>query len=141
MLRSAYIGFFQIPRLPEALMHADGYRRLKRILQTTSHPGTFSDGDLAEYEKAWSQFGALTAMINWYRALPLKPSMKVGKLQMPALALWGMRDQFLEFGLCEESLRLCPGGRIQRFEDATHWVHLERAERVNAELTSFLKGA
>lgn len=140
MLRSSYIGFFQIPFIPEALFAAGNYQALKRALVSTSRTGTFSDADLAEYGKAWAQPGALTGMLNWYRALPLKPPHRLSdKLPMPVLALWGMRDRFLEFGLCEESLALCADGRVQRFEKATHWLHVEEPENVNRALLDFLK--
>jgi epoxide hydrolase 4 len=66
MLRSWYMLFFQIPMLPEFLFLRDGTRRLLR----TSRKGAFSPEDLERYREAWSQPGALTAMINWYRALP-----------------------------------------------------------------------
>ncbi|WP_134500502.1 alpha/beta fold hydrolase [Microvirga pakistanensis] len=140
MLRSSYIGFFQLPYLPEALFSAGDHRTLKRSLQRTSRAGTFSDQDLAEYERAWSRPGALTGMLNWYRALPLRPPRRPpGILAMPVLAIWGMRDRFLEFGLCEQSLALCAHGRALPLPRATHWVHLEEAEAVNAALIDFLK--
>ena len=75
MVKSLYVGFFQIPRLPEAVLSADNHRSLKDALLRTSRPGTFSEQDIAGYEQAWSQPGALTAMLNWYRALPFKPDM------------------------------------------------------------------
>ena len=43
MLRSLYVGFFQIPCLPEAMLSANGYRSLKDALLRTSRPGTFSE--------------------------------------------------------------------------------------------------
>jgi epoxide hydrolase 4 len=140
MLRSSYIGFFQIPYLPEALFSADDHRALTRALLRTSRAGTFSETDLVEYKRAWSQPGALTGMLNWYRALPLKPPHRSSdKLRLPVLAIWGMRDRFLEFGLCEDSLALCANGQAQRVETATHWVHLEEPDLVNRALFAFLK--
>lgn len=140
MLRSSYIGFFQVPFLPEAMLSAGRYRALKRTLLRTSRAGTFSEQDLAEYEKAWARKGALTAMVNWYRALLLRPrSRSAGRLSMPVLALWGMRDQFLEYGLCEESLALCDHPEVKPFEGASHWLHLEEADRVNDALLGFLQ--
>lgn len=141
MLRSSYIGFFQIPFLPEALFSAQDHRALKRALLRTSRKGTFSNDDLAQYECAWEQPGALTGMLNWYRALPLKPADNPSeKLPMPVLVIWGMGDRFLEFGLCEASLALCNQGKAKRFETATHWVHLEEAEAVSTELIAFAQG-
>lgn len=140
MLRSSYIGFFQLPYLPEILLSAGGCRNLKRALRRTSRSGTFPEADLAEYETAWSRPGALTSMLNWYRALPFRPPHRsLGQLAMPVLAIWGMQDRFLEFGLCERSLALCLRGRALPVSQATHWVHLEEAETVNGALLDFLK--
>jgi pimeloyl-ACP methyl ester carboxylesterase len=139
MLRSSYIGFFQLPYLPEAVFSLSDYQALKRALLRTSRRGTFSEKDLTEYERAWSQPRALTSMLNWYRALPLKPPHHSSeKLAMPVLAIWGMQDRFLEFGLCEKSLALCANGQAKQFETATHWVHLEEPEAVNKALLGFL---
>ncbi|SCY26259.1 alpha/beta fold hydrolase [Microvirga guangxiensis] len=140
MLKSSYVGFFQLPFIPEAMLSADSYKALRRSLLRTSRKDTFSSADLAEYEKAWTRPGALTAMLNWYRALPFKPSQSVeAKLAMPVLAIWGMRDPFLEFGLCEKSLALCTKPQVSRFEKATHWVHLEDPDAVSRRLVDFLK--
>jgi epoxide hydrolase 4 len=139
MLRSMYIGFFQIPRLPEAMLSVNGYRSMKDALQRTSRRGTFTDEDIARYEKVWAQPGALTAMLNWYRALPLKPNMKDAAVRPPTLVVWGSRDRFLEKGLAESSLALCENGSIRWIESATHWVQHEEPEAVNAALVDFMK--
>jgi len=139
MLRSLYVGFFQIPRLPEAMLSANGHRSLKDALRRTGRPGTFSDDDLAQYEKAWSQPGAVTTMLNWYRALPFKPDMKDPTVHAPTLVIWGTRDRFLERGLAEASLALCETGSVRWIESATHWVQHEEPEAVNAAMVGFLK--
>jgi pimeloyl-ACP methyl ester carboxylesterase len=69
MLKSWYMFFFQLPWLPEALFSAFNFGIGARSLVHSSRPGTFSSEDLEQYRVAWSQPGALTAMINWYRAL------------------------------------------------------------------------
>ncbi|WP_262298516.1 alpha/beta fold hydrolase [Microvirga sesbaniae] len=140
MFRSLYVGFFQIPRLPEAMLSANGHRSLKDALRRTSRPGTFSDEDLARYETAWSRPGALTAMLNWYRALPFRPDMKDPAVLPPTLVVWGTGDRFLERGLAEASLALCRSGSVRWIETATHWVQHEEPDAVNAALADFLKG-
>ncbi|UVF20092.1 alpha/beta hydrolase [Microvirga terrae] len=140
MLRSLYVGFFQIPRLPEAMLSANGHRSLKDALLRTSRPGTFSEEDMAHYVKAWSRPGALTTMLNWYRALPFRPDMKDPTVRSPTLVIWGARDRFLERGLAEASLALCRSGDIRWIETATHWVQHEEPEAVNAALVEFLTG-
>ena len=67
--------FFQLPWLPERTLSRDNYAYLAKALEVTSRRGTFTDEDLRVYREAWAQPGALTAMLNWYRAgLRARPS-------------------------------------------------------------------
>ena len=138
MLRSSYMGFFQIPWLPEAMMRARDFALLRQSLVTTSRPGTFSESDLARYRDAWSQPGALTTMLNWYRALRWHSGDDApSRIRTPTLVIWGLGDRFLERGLAEASLRLCDDGRPLWLE-ASHWVQHEEAAAVNEALIAFL---
>jgi pimeloyl-ACP methyl ester carboxylesterase len=140
MLRSWYVLFFQLPVLPELGMSLGGFWNLARVLRGTSNPGTFDEKSLARYREAWSQPGALTAMVNWYRAGLRHPPKLEGfsKVKPPTLILWGAKDRFLRRELAEASLALCEKGRLEFFEDATHWVAHEEPDRVNALLGEFM---
>jgi epoxide hydrolase 4 len=138
-LRSTYIGFFQLPWLPETMLGARNFGALAAMLTRTSRRlGAFRAKDLAIYRQAWAQPGALTAMLNWYRAAPRRRQ-SPERVRMPALVLWGSRDPALERGLAEASLKLCDAGRIQWFETAGHWLQHEEAASVNAALAGFLR--
>ncbi|HEY0791781.1 MAG TPA: alpha/beta hydrolase [Chthoniobacterales bacterium] len=139
LVRSAYIGFFQLPWLPENVLGARNFQVLAAAMTRTNRPGTITDGDLAIYRQAWAQPGALTAMLNWYRALPWSVKQGLGRVQMPALVLWGTRDVALERGLAQDSVRLCEDGRLQWFEGASHFVQHEEPAAVGAALVGFLK--
>ena len=67
MLRSSYVAFFQLPLLPEAWLRAGDHALLRWMLTATSRPGAFDDATLEVYRRAWSQPGALRAMLDWYR--------------------------------------------------------------------------
>ncbi len=69
LLRSWYIFFFQIPRLPEAILRANQYAIFSSMIARTGKKSTFSPQDMDKYRDAWSQPGALTGMLNWYRAI------------------------------------------------------------------------
>lgn len=133
MLRSWYIGFFQLPWLPEAMCRFGDWVMLVRTLRNSSLPGAFSESDFRQYRAAWAQPGAFTAMINWYRAALQKPLMRRPSIRItvPTLLVWGARDQFLKQDMAQLSIDLCDNGRIVFFENATHWVQHEEAERVN----------
>lgn len=136
---SAYIAFFQLPVLPELVLGAGGFALLRRTLSRSSRPGAFSAADLERYRLQWSEPGAMTAMLNWYRALRVKPRGRLSRRVVPpTLILWGAGDAFLERGLAEACAQMCDDGRLIFLEDATHWVLQEQPAAVSAALLPFL---
>ena len=75
--KSWYMFLFQLPWLPEFIVRRRDWALLVRALQDTSTPGLFSDSDLEQYKESWARKGALTAMVNSYRAALLS-SVEVG---------------------------------------------------------------
>jgi epoxide hydrolase 4 len=140
LLRSWYIFFFQLPWLPEAFLSAFNYRMAARSLVRSSRPGTFSSEDLAQYRAAWSQPGALSAMINWYRAL-LRHRTKFADrtVHVPTRILWGERDMFLLSEMAKESLRYCDNAELFTFAGASHWLQHEQPARVSALMIDFFR--
>ena len=102
--------------------------------------GTCTAEDLAVYREAWEQPGALTAMVNWYRAAFRSASRRPPRLRVcvPTLVLWGARDRFLGREMAEPSVALCDDGRLELFETATHWLQHDEADAVNDRLVRFL---
>ncbi len=139
MMRSWYIVFFQLPWFPELLLRSGNFRAAAWAVQSTSRPGTFSGEDMDHYKKAWSQPGALTSMIHWYRALlrGRPPLPKDPRIEVETLILWGSRDTFLGREMVQPSLDLCNKARVVFFENATHWVQHEEAAEVNRRLIEF----
>ncbi len=140
MLRSWYILFFQIPWLPERVFAAFDFYLGTRALVRSSRAGTFSPEDLAQYCSAWSQPGALTAMINWYRAaLRYRIRSSDRTVRIPTRILWGERDAFLLAEMARESLRYCTNAELVAFPRATHWLQHEEPERVSQLLAEFFR--
>jgi pimeloyl-ACP methyl ester carboxylesterase len=134
--RSAYALGFQVPRLPEWALGRRDFAALARSLRATSRPGTFPDAVLEEYRRAWRQPGALTAMLNWYRAgLRHAPDQQADpRVRVPTTVIWGARDGFLRRELAPASLDYSDDGRLFWLEEASHWLHHEEPDRVNALL-------
>ncbi|MEH3116253.1 MAG: alpha/beta fold hydrolase [Methylorubrum populi] len=138
-LRSAYAGFFQLPLLPERLLTARGGHLLRELMRRSSASDTFGEADLDVYAREWLRPGAVTAMLDWYRALARLPRARhPPKVAAPTLILWGERDRALQPGLAQASLALCERSRLHRFPEATHWVQHDVPEAVNAALIAFL---
>ncbi|HEX9939831.1 MAG TPA: alpha/beta fold hydrolase [Longimicrobium sp.] len=152
-LRSWYAGFFQLPLLPEAVFRANGHAMLERILRNSPRrPGAYTDDDIRLYKEAVSQPGALTAMINYYRAFGRRTARGRhegdgaggdgdGVVRRPTLVIWGEQDSALNTHNLDGLERYVPDLRIERIPDASHWVPADAPERVNELLTGFFGGA
>lgn len=141
ILKSWYIGFFQLPGLPETILSFNHFQLLKKSMQTSSHPGTFSEGDMRQYKKAWQQPGAFTAMINWYRAIRYSNPGLDKEVQVPTLLIWGKQDRALSHEMAQPSIDKCANGRLEMIDDATHWLQHEKAARVNLLIEEFIREA
>jgi pimeloyl-ACP methyl ester carboxylesterase len=138
--KSWYIFFFQIPWLPEQLARLNNWRGLIAWGLGTARPGTFSGSDIEEYRKAWSQPGAITATMNWYRAARRNPP-KLPPDRMvstPTLIIWGVHDRYIIREAAQMSLDFCDDARLEYIESATHWVQHEEPQRVNQLMIEFL---
>ncbi len=132
--KSWYIFYFGIPWLPESNLRANSFDMMVRSLKHTSRRGTFSDEDISRYREAWGRPGAVTGMLNWYRAAirqnllrPPKPQ----QIEVPTLLIWGAQDRFLGQEMAQPSIDLCREGRLEVIQEATHWVMAEEPEQVN----------
>jgi epoxide hydrolase 4 len=141
-LKSWYIGFFQLPGLPEKALQAHHFSVLGQMLTSSANSDTFIVQELKEYKQAWAQPGALTAMLNWYRAAFRfrSDNQEQVRVHIPALILWGKRDVALSSGMAQSSIELCDDGRLIYFENATHWVQHDDAAEVNRQLVTFIDG-
>lgn len=62
------------------------------------------------------------------------------RLHMPVLMLWGKQDVALSHAMAQPSIERCDQGKLVFFEEATHWVQHDEAEKVNEHLLDFLQG-
>jgi epoxide hydrolase 4 len=144
LLRSSYIFFFQIPRLPEKVIRAGDFALLRSVLgRDPVQSEAFAAEDIEWYVEAMAQPGALTATLNYYRALLRKPGETRALLQRveaPVLVIWGERDRFLSRRLAEPPHLWVPNlVRVKRLPDASHWVAEDRPLEVNTLLLDFLR--
>lgn len=134
--RSWYIGFFQLPWLPEAVLSVGNQWLLRRVLRRGGP--AHNETELAAYVAAFAGRGALTAAINYYRALRQRPSKRPVMIDCPTLLIWGLRDRFLLPVLAEGTEAWVP--KLERHEEprARHWVQHDAAASVNARAIAFL---
>jgi len=136
----------------EQRLSEDNYRRLLRMIAGFSRADWMSQAEADEYRQAWSRPGALTAMLNWYRASPVivpepgapaphSPLLDLPAQQMtvgmPHLLVWGEADEALRPVCFEELGRYAPQLTVARIEDAGHWILHERPREVAAAIRAF----
>ena len=135
----------------ERVLAENGYERLVKMTLGEWARGGMDAAERAAYIEAWSQPGALSGSLNYYRASPLypptddDPGAKALELNpadfmvhVPTLVVWGMRDRAL---LPENlnGLEACvPDLRIERLPQASHWVTHEEPERLNQLIRAFI---
>jgi pimeloyl-ACP methyl ester carboxylesterase len=126
--KSWYAFFFRLPTLPEIIVRMNNWKMLSSAMAKG-----LSEAELNRYRAAWSQPGAISAMINWYRCLfqqsPQDAPSK--RIRVPTLMVWGKLDPHIMWQMAPGSIDLCENGRLEYLEDATHWVHKDRPEIVN----------
>lgn len=139
--KSWYIFYFQIPFLPEWGMKRFNFASLKTILTHTSNKGSYDAEDFHHLEEAWSEPGALTAMVNYYRAMlrNIRIPEGDGKISTPTQILWGEKDLALSLESAYESEAYLLNGHLLTYPDATHWLAHDKAEDVSNKLINHLR--
>jgi len=137
-LRSSYMGFFQLPAVPEQVLLAGGGTVLRRMLRQ----GGLPDDLAGRYVTRMQEPGALTAALNWYRAIPFAARDRVGTVRVPTLHVWGDRDVALGRAGIEASSQFVTGPyRLEVLEGANHWLPELEADRVAELVTAHVRTA
>ena len=121
--RSWYMAAFQLPVLPEWLLGP----RLGALLRR----GGLPEADAARYAARLAEPGALSAAINWYRAMPLSSGV-AHRCRVPATLVWGRRDPSLGPLAARLTAHLVLADNELVEIDAGHWLP-EKAPQPCAE--------
>ncbi len=140
--KSWYIFFFQIPWLPEKLLLARQARAVRgAFIGTAANKSNFSKEALAIYANAAQRPGAMTAMLNYYRALMRFPdigNVGGGVVQADTLVIWGENDLALDIHLLDGMEQWVPQLTLHRLPGISHWVQQDAPEQVNALMADWL---
>src|SRR3984957_14829388 len=141
--RSWYFFFFDLPDLPETVVRADHWHFFQHFLRD-ARPA-FTPEQTERYIEGWSQPGAATGMINYYRSSvrppPKQSEAALRPIKAPTLVIWGERDRYLDPDLAEPHADDVPNlVGVERLPNASHWVHHDEADRVTQLLTGFFTG-
>jgi pimeloyl-ACP methyl ester carboxylesterase len=121
-LKAWHVLFFQLPVLPERVLRRGMAAGLVRV----GLPGE----DAKHFAARMREPGALTAALNWYRAIPLarraarSRSMKtmVPKTTVPTTYVWGRHDKYLARSAAEATAGYVTAAYRFVELDAGHWL-------------------
>lgn len=143
--KSWYMFFFQIPRLPEIRLSRNNAAVIGRLFRETSvNKDRFTREESEPYRKAAAKPGAITAMLNYYRALfQTGDARKIGdgKVHLPTLIVWGEKDIAIHIACLDGTDQYVDDLTVRRFPNASHWVQQDLPDEVNAALKDWLPAA
>lgn len=140
-------AFFRTAHLPEALLHGREDIYINWLFENYSYlPNSITEDDRKEYLRTYSKPGAMTALFEYYRALPqdAKDNQEFiathGKLKMPVLALGGDKSFGRGIETLESMQRMAVNVTGGLVPNSGHWVTEEQPEFVAKALRDFFLG-
>jgi pimeloyl-ACP methyl ester carboxylesterase len=140
--KSWYMFFFQLPGIPERAMTAKDARAIRGAFYDMAVDKThFTPDVLDRYAHDAQRPGAMTGMINWYRAAFRLQGKLAGPwpmIETPTLIVWGEEDSALGVELLDGTDAHVRDLTIKRLPGVSHWVQQEAPEKVNPILKAWL---
>ncbi len=134
---SQYITWLRQPGVEDELS-ANGFEKLQKLFATHMDMSWLSGALLRDYKAEWSRPGRLEAMVNWYRASPLRvgspgqpiamPPLPVERLMVrhPHLLLWGDGDTALLPETTQGLEDFAPDLTRVTLAGCDHWLHHQK---------------
>lgn len=134
--RSSYFELFRAPNhAAETALLADGARFLR-----SAYVGKLSSAEVDRNVRRFSEDGALTAALNWYRANTLG-GRQLGSITPPTTYIWGDQDQALGEVAALATAKYVTGPyRFERLKGKSHWLLEECPDEVAPLILSRVKG-
>ena len=135
--RSSYIQLFREEGKAEEVLGGNDFAALRGMLSTAG-----SAEDVEEYMRVLGQPGALTAALNWYRAM--KPGLvgEIGPITMPTMFVWSTDDIALGREGAEDTANYVDGPyRFEILEGISHWIPEQAADDLSRLLLDHIGGA
>jgi len=139
----------------ERVLSENNFAALMDVLVQFGSKWEMSEERRSKYIEAWSQPGALTGSLNYYRASPLYPPTskndedqinnilnlpsEMFAVKVPTLVIWGEQDRALLSGNLDGLAEYIEDLTVKRIPDGTHWVIHEQPELVNSLIREFIK--
>jgi pimeloyl-ACP methyl ester carboxylesterase len=139
LLRSWYIAAVQLPAVPERLLAVGTPAGRDRLVRVLAGAGLAADRARDCVDRLAAP-GALTATLNWYRAMPLARPRTPRRVTVPTLYVWGSGDRFVGRAAAEGTAHQVDGPyRLEVLEGAGHWLPDQHPRRVADLIASHVR--
>ena len=130
--RSSYMLFFRSPGA-EAFFLDDAAAGLRSLYEASGLT------KFDEYVRVLTQPGAMTAALNWYRAVDRSAAGEIGSITTPTLYVWSTNDPALGREAAEATGEHVDGPyRFEVLDGVSHWIPEEAPEELNGLLLEHL---
>jgi pimeloyl-ACP methyl ester carboxylesterase len=137
--RSGYIRLFWQAGKAEEVLLADDGRRLRRMLTGGEGETGIPAEAVDEYVSVLSAPGALTAALNWYRAM--SSADKVDPVSVPTTYVWSDGDVAIGRTAAEACANYVTGDyRFVELPGITHWIPEQAPDQLAAAILARIGG-
>ena len=132
--RSQYIDFFKMPgHVAESYFLSNDAERLRGVYQSK-----VPEAQVSCNVRRLSETGALTSVLNWYRALDLNA--RVGKVKVSTLYIWGDQDMALGRTAATRTAGYVDAAyQFEVLEGYSHWLLEEAPDEISELILNHLK--
>lgn len=153
---SQYMLLFRQPGAAEAALQANDFAVFRQSIfaDARQHGAQLSEEEEREWVEVWRQPGALTASLNYYRAVEMGPPDGQGRMggsnalsglspeqlhvRTPVLVLFADKDPVLLPSGLEGLEQYVSDLTVRHVPEATHWLSLEKPAVVAQHVREFL---
>ena len=148
LMMAWYVFYFQLPLLPELMFTLQPFKAAGSMFRTRNN--SYGQLDKEIIVSSWLIPGAMTAMLNYYRAfvrgifsraLSKKNSSaraRDEKIKVPTLVVWGKNDGALSQKLAQGLDKYVENVQVHLLDGVSHWVPAESPDLAAQKIIDFL---
>ncbi len=130
LLKSYYIGLFQLPEIPELL-----FKQFSKIGEALLKNTGMTEQQLQDFRQDIVKENRISSAINWYRALPYSSNKNLTKpVKVPTLFIWGKYDTAIGKRSVELNHHYVNAPYKEIIMDATHWIPVQNAKELTRHI-------
>ena len=147
MMKSWYMFLFQIPWLPEFILSVKDFVNFNEFFRGNSggvrNKASFTEEDVEAYKYVFSQEGAITPPLNYYRAAMRSGGIGTDNeddstINVPTLIIWGDADKYFDVAMANDHGGVVSKLTVRHIPDCSHWVQNDVPETVHRYMWEFL---